>query len=582
MKSELEYNSATMSGRIPQHFIQDLISRTDLVEIVQARIALKRRGHNYLACCPFHNEKSPSFNVNQAKQFYYCFGCGAHGNVISFLMEYDRRDFLEIVHDLAAQAGLSLPEGTEQKENNSAELYPCLEIATQFYEQNLRQSPEAINYLKKRGLNGSTAKKFRIGYAPDRWDSLTLHCQGDAELQIQLAKNGLLINKEANHYYDRFRSRIQFPIRDLRGRVIAFGGRTMTNDPAKYLNSPETPIFHKGSELYGLYEVRQAHARLTRVLIVEGYMDVVSLAQYGVDYAVATLGTATSAKHIQKLLRYTQELIFCFDGDRAGRQAAWRALTVALPLMHDGVEARFMFLPDNEDPDSLIQKMGKAAFEQLMQKATPLATFFFNELKEQIPLLSIDSKARFSKEAHSYLDTIPKGLFQQLMVDQLAEVLGVKSTHDLSETPKITNNIKSTKLNKIPAALKLCLALLLEKPSLAESVPDLSHLDSLELPGKRLFLELLEYCRQKPNTSVGELLAESTDPSKSRFIAELSAWAHQVDEESLELAFKDALTRLEELSREQRINELITKSKSHPLNVDEKERLKAWLSSKAL
>ncbi len=568
-----------MSGRIPQHFIQDLVARTDLVEIVQARIALKRRGHNHLACCPFHNEKSPSFNVNQAKQFYYCFGCGAHGNVISFLMEYDRRDFIEVVQDLAAQAGLTLPEGTEPKENNTAELYPCLETATQYYEQVLRQSPEAIDYLKKRGLSGHTAKKFRIGFVPDRWDGLTQHSQHDNQLQTHLATNGLLIKKD-HHYYDRFRARIMFPIRDLRGRIIAFGGRTINNDPAKYLNSPETPIFHKGSELYGLYEVRQAHARLARVLIVEGYMDVVSLAQQAVDYAVATLGTATSAKHIQKLLRYTQELIFCFDGDRAGRQAAWRALTVALPLINDGVEARFMFLPEGEDPDSLVQKMGKSAFEQLIRKATALSDFFFNELKEQIPLLSHDSKARFSKEAHTYLDTIPKGLFQQLMLDELAEVLGLKTTETLAEAPPITP-AKPTKLLKIPAALKLAVALLLEKPALALLAEDLSYLENLEMPAKRLFLELIDHFKQKPNTSVGELLAELTDPSKTRFIAELSAWAHQVKPDDINQAFNDSLIRLEQLSREQRIQELISKSKVQALSPDEKERLTKWLNNKA-
>ncbi|HYF98422.1 MAG TPA: DNA primase, partial [Coxiellaceae bacterium] len=434
---------------------------------------------------------------------------------------------------------------------------------------------------KKRGLTGQTAKRFRLGYVADRWDGLTQHTQHDANLQRHLATNGLLITKENHHYYDRFRARIMFPIRDLRGRIIAFGGRTLINDPAKYLNSPETPIFHKSNELYGLYEARQAHAHLTQVLIVEGYMDVVSLAQHGVNYAVATLGTATSAKHIQKLLRYTDQLVFCFDGDRAGRQAAWRALTVALPLMNDGVQARFMFLPENEDPDSLIQKIGKAAFEKLMQNATPLSDFFFNELKEQIPLLSLDSKASFSKEAHRYLDTIPKGLFQQLMLDKLSELVGIKTTEVLTETPTTLTHSKPTKTTKLPAALKLCLALLLEKPSLAELVQDLSYWDYLALPAQKLFLELVAQCKQKPHLTVGELLLETNDPIKSRFIAELSAWSHQVKTEELETAFKDALGRLEELSREQRIKELITKSKSSPLSDAEKENLRLWLSTKS-
>lgn len=571
-----------MSGRIPQQFIQDLVARTDLVEIVQARIALKRRGHNYLACCPFHTEKTPSFTVNQEKQFYYCFGCGAHGNVISFLMEYDRHDFLDVVQDLAAQLGVTLPD-SENKDSSLAELYPSLEKATQYYEQSLRQSPEAIEYLKKRGLNGNIAKRFRIGFVADRWDALTQHTTQDHSLQTQLHQNGLLILKESNHYYDRFRARIMFPIRDVRGRVMAFGGRTIINDPAKYLNSPETPIFHKGNELYGLYEARQAHTRLTRVLIVEGYMDVVSLAQQGIDYAVATLGTATSAKHIQKLLRYTQELIFCFDGDRAGRQAAWRALTVALPLMNDGVQARFMFLTDNEDPDSLVQKIGKTEFEKLIQEAMPLSEFFFNELKEQIPLLSLDSKAHFFKEARSYLDHLPQGLFQQLMFEQLAQLLGTQTDAPPAHVQSAQASTKAINLSKIPAALKLSIALLLQKPSLTELAIEFNYLDHLELPGKKLFLELWERCKQNPKITVGELLLdESMDPTKSRCIAELSAWSHQVAAEDLQTAFTDALGRLEQLSKEQLAAGLIAKSKHTPLTQIEKERLRTWLSHKTV
>ncbi len=410
------------------------------------------------------------------------------------------------------------------------------------------------------------------------------YSQNNLTLRTYLAQNGLLVQKErSEHYYDRFRNRIMFPIRDVRGRVIAFGGRTLENDPAKYLNSPETPIFHKGNELYGLYEARQAHQRLDRVLIVEGYMDVVSLSQHGIHYAVATLGTATSAKHIQKLLRYTPELIFCFDGDRAGRQAAWRALTVALPLMNDGVEARFMFLPEQEDPDSLIQKIGKARFETLITEATPLSEFFFNALKEQIPLLSLDSKARFAKEARSYLDTMPSGLFQQLMIDQLALLIGVGAheTGTLSKLRDNTHALEPMSPPKIPAPLRLALALLLQEPTLVECMEGSNPLQLLEVPGKKLLFELISRYQQNPRLSVGELLAETEDPTKNRMIAELSAWEHQVSTTELKQTFLETLDRLRQLAQEQAISKLISKSKHTPLDEDEKNVLKQLLNNKA-
>ncbi len=574
-----------MSGRIPQSFIQDLIARTDLVEIVQARIALTRRGHNYLACCPFHHEKTPSFSVSQEKQFYYCFGCGAHGNVISFIMEFDRQDFIDVIKDLAGRNGLSLPEEAQMDQTPShAELYPSMETATEYYEQQLRLSPEAITYLKQRGLTGKIAKEFRVGFAPARWDGLTESAGKDSKTQARLIENGLLIPKEGQRPHDRFRNRIMFPIRDSRGRVIAFGGRTIENDPAKYLNSPETPIFHKGSELYGLYEARQAYRQLARVLIVEGYMDVISLAQHDIRYAVATLGTATSAKHIQKLLRYTQELIFCFDGDRAGRQAAWRALTVTLPLMNDGIQARFMFLEANEDPDSMVQKKGKANFEQLISSAIPLSEFFFKELKEQIPLISLDSKARYAKEAQDYLKDLPTGLFQQLMKDELARILGIESS-DIDQParpprPNETTLLKADNAQKLHAALKLAIALLIQQPSLAQTIPDIKFLNELNLLGKKLFLELLDICKNNPKITVGELLSETNDLAKSRCIAELSSWQHQVSTEDQSTAFIDALNCLEQLYKEQRIGTLIEKSKDIPLTEIEKNQLQEWLKQK--
>jgi DNA primase len=376
-----------MAGRIPQHFIDDLLARVNIVDVVDSRIKLKRAGKNYSALCPFHKEKSPSFSVSPDKQFYYCFGCGAGGNALGFVMEHDRLSFPEAVDELARLVGMEVPKESLQPADSARDKqiksqFSLLDKANQFYQQQLRASDQrqrAVNYLKQRGLTGQIAAQFQIGYAPPGWENLLDHLRSGDTAEQDLERAGLVIHNEERHsYYDRFRDRIMFPIRDMRGRTIGFGGRVLGDDKPKYLNSPETDTFHKGRELYGLYEARQSTRNLNRLLIVEGYMDVVSLSQHGITWSVATLGTATTAHHLERLFKLVPEVIFCFDGDQAGRTAARRALDTALPVIKDGQEARFLFLPEGEDPDTLVRQEGNTAFEQRVSEALPLSEFFFS------------------------------------------------------------------------------------------------------------------------------------------------------------------------------------------------------------
>lgn len=434
-----------MAGLIPQAFIDDLLSRVDIVDVIDKRIKLRKTGKNYSALCPFHTEKSPSFSVEPEKQFYYCFGCGAGGNALGFVMDYERMDFPQAVETLAGDYGLTVPreEGgkDEQTQSESKLILEVLEKSNQFYQKQLRSHPQkarAVNYLKSRGLTGVIAKHFGIGFAPPGWDNLLKALGGDQKQVDLLFKAGLVIKREQDKdaasagaakqdgQYDRFRDRIMFPIRDSRGRVLGFGGRVLTDEKPKYLNSPETPVYHKANELYGLYEARRSNAKQTRFMLVEGYMDVVALAQHGIDCAVATLGTATNATHLTRLFKIVSEVIYCFDGDEAGRTAAWRGMQATLPVLEDGRQVRFLFLPDGEDPDTLVRKIGKARFIELMDAATPLADFFFDHLCEGLNPNSIEGKAKLSSLALPLLRQLPKGIYRQLMIDRLATMAGVE------------------------------------------------------------------------------------------------------------------------------------------------------------
>ncbi|QIL90340.1 DNA primase [Microbulbifer sp. SH-1] len=475
-----------MAGKIPQYFIDDLLARADIVPVVDSRVKLRKTGKNYSACCPFHDEKTPSFTVSPDKQFYYCFGCGASGNAVGFLMEYDRLPFPEAVEKLAASMGIDVPReqlapGQVKRQQESQSLYQLTEKAAEYFRGQLKDhkiAARAITYLKNRGLSGAVAKEFGIGLAPAGWDNLLNHLGTSSEKAEQLELAGLAIRRTDSdgnpgkhepgkrHHYDRFRNRIMFPIRDQRGRTIAFGGRVLGDEKPKYLNSPETPIFHKGKELYGLWEARQANRELKRLIVVEGYMDVVALAQYGIRCAVATLGTACGEDHIQLAFRHTQELVFCFDGDQAGRTAARRALEAALPYMQDGRSLRFLLLPEGEDPDTLVRQIGGERFDQLIDdQGRPLEDFLFDLLGEGINIQTMDGRARLSKAAAPLLDLLPAGVYRQLMFQQLARRTGLEQdmleeiiAAEKARAAKLAQDARPPAPNPAPAQPKVAAA----------------------------------------------------------------------------------------------------------------------------
>ncbi|MCK5639396.1 MAG: DNA primase [Gammaproteobacteria bacterium] len=585
-----------MAGKIPQHFIDELIDRADIVEVIDARVPLKKAGREYTACCPFHNEKSPSFTVSPTKQFYHCFGCGAHGTVISFLMEYEHMDFIEAIEELASRANMEIPreEGFSGKPAKSQRgLYDLLDKVALYYRQQLREHPQgeqAIAYLKDRGLSGDVAKTFSIGYAPPGWDNLSQALGADKDLQKQLLETGMLIEKE-NRSYDRFRERIMFPIRDTRGRVIAFGGRVMGDDTPKYLNSPETPIFHKGRELYGLYEARQALRQLPRLLVVEGYMDVVALAQFDIRYAVATLGTAVTADHLERLFRTTGEVVFCFDGDRAGRDAAWRGLENALPLMRDGRQLRFMFLPDGEDPDSMVRNIGKQAFEEQVEQAIPLSRFLFEQLRQKVDMGSLDGRAQLVELSRPLLSKLPSGVYHHMMVDQLAEIAHMERAplvqlldNGQAKTRATPHSSRGRTILKkqTPSPVRQAIQLLLHQPVLAQQVDNLQAFANLQLPGMGLLLEVLELLQQSPQLSSAALLERWRESDEGRHLSKLASQELLLSEDgTLEEEFRGILTLLKRQYKEQQKETLLAKSQQSigSLSNEEKQQLRELLGS---
>ncbi len=447
-----------MAGRIPQHFIDELLNRTDVVDLIDGFVPLKKAGANYKACCPFHGEKTPSFTVSPTKQFYHCFGCGVNGTAISFLMEYDHMEFREAVETLASSAGMEVPQESQSftpknTQSQGIDLYQLMQQVEGFYQTQLRQhatKDEAVAYLKKRGLSGDVAKRFGLGFSPEGWSHLMDSLGDTAPAQKALLDTGMLTKNEKGRVYDRFRNRIMFPIHDHRGRVVGFGGRVLEQaEPQpgnpKYLNSPETPIFHKGSELYGLYAARGAIKEAEGVLVVEGYMDVVALAQEGINNAVATLGTATTAMHLQRLFRHTPNITFSFDGDRAGRAAAWKALETSLPAMQDGHQVSFLFLPDGEDPDTMVKKVGKEGFEKLVQEAMPMPEFLLESLKQQADINRLDGRAKLGKLAKPLLEKMQTGVLKTLLVERVASLTQVASSELVAQPAKVpaTNDSES-------------------------------------------------------------------------------------------------------------------------------------------
>ncbi|CAH1593903.1 DNA primase [Vibrio rotiferianus] len=581
-----------MAGHIPRSFIDDLLARLDIVDIIDARVKLKKKGKNYGACCPFHNEKTPSFSVSQEKQFYHCFGCGVHGNAIDFIMEFERLEFVEAIEELASYLGLDVPReqrsgsggqfnsGPQASSSEKRSLYDLMGSIAQFYRNQLKQpaSKVAIEYLKDRGLSGEIVQKFGIGYVADEWDLVRKNFGQNKDNQDMLVTGGMLIESDKGNRYDRFRGRIMFPIRDRRGRVIGFGGRVLGDGTPKYLNSPETPIFHKGKELYGLYEVLQAYREPPRVLVVEGYMDVVALAQYGVDYSVASLGTSTTGDHIQMLFRQTNTVVCCYDGDRAGKEAAWRALENALQYLKTGNTLKFLFLPDGEDPDSYVRKYGKQAFEQQIEQATPLSSYLFDNLIElhQINLGNNEGKSALRAYASALIDKIPDPYFQELLEKLLDERTGFDNRlrqprKKASETrPQPHKEIKRTPMREV-------IALLIQNPSYAQMVPDLSSVRDLSIPGLSLFVDVLDKCQAHPHINTGQLLEHWRNSQNETLLSRLASWDIPLDEDNQEEIFLDSLDKIIAQCVEKQIENLQAKARSVGLSAEEKRELLALM-----
>ena len=577
-----------MAGRIPQQFIDDLLARTDIVEVIDSRVPLKKAGREYTACCPFHHEKTPSFTVSPDKQFYHCFGCGAHGSAVGFLMEYERMEFVDAVEELAAKAGVPVPhEGIDPAVKTRHDLYAVMEEAAKYYRQQLKtpQGKTAVDYLKSRGLTGQIANEFGVGFALPGWDNLILALTGKGVKVQDLNEAGLIIKKDTGGFYDRFRNRVMFPIRDTRGRVIAFGGRTIADETPKYLNSPENPLFHKSHELYGLYEARKSVRHLERLIVVEGYMDVVSLAQFEVRNVVATLGTATTKEHLERLFRVVGEVVFCFDGDRAGRQAAWRALTQALSLIKDGRQVKFLFLPEGEDPDTVVRKEGSAGFAARLNDAMTLSEFLLEGLSRNLDLSSVDSRALLVEKARPLIRTIPEGIYQQMLLEKLAEIVHMDSeklsTLMISKSSEPFQQHQSPKPSQplvVAKPVARAIRMLLEYTRLAANV-DGESIKDLDRPGIGLFCALVEEIKQNPQISSGALIERRRGTNEGEYLARIVAKPLNLPEEGLHREFQDTVVYLSNQRLEQRIDEL-TKKPFSLLSPAEKLELQQVLAAR--
>ena len=569
-------------ARIPDAFIDELLARTDLVEVIGTRVPLKRQGREYSARCPFHDERSPSFTVSPVKQFYHCFGCGAHGTAISFLMNYDRLEFLDAVEELAKRNGMEVPKETFQRNasGETLDLYAALDSAAQFFRKQLDANPKAQEYLRQRGVDVENRARFGIGYAPESWDALKSALGTDERRMHLFESAGLFSKGDGGRVYDKFRKRIMFPIHDRRGRVIAFGGRvTDKEDTPKYLNSPETALFHKGRELYGLWQVRQAHSKIERLIVVEGYMDVVALFQFGVTQAVATLGTATTPDHAELLFRNAADVVFCFDGDKAGRGAAWKALESALPRMRDGRQAFFLFLPEGEDPDSIVRKDGAAGFEARLQHATPLSEFLFAELGKDVNLGTLDGRARLAERARPLLAQMPDGAFRDLMHARLTEIAGVgaataKPSAGPASSARATQRSGATPRRSL---VRSAIALLLQEPALAQDTPWPPFFAALRQPGVELLVELVELVRDRPQLTTGALLEHMTGREEEPALRKLALQTLPGDSAIWRNEWRDVLGQLDQQTLQQRVDELKATQAGAALTDEEKDELRALL-----
>jgi DNA primase len=589
-------------GRIPQSFIDELIERTNIVEVIGLRVPLKKAGREYRACCPFHSEKTPSFWVSPEKQFYHCFGCGAHGTALGFLIEHDRLPFPEAVEELAQGLGLTVPHegGAAPPPKRNESLFDLMEKVARFYAASLETNPRAREYLAGRGLEADTLKRFCIGYAPDSWNEVLRRFGASDEARHQLSECGLIIERDSEaptprsgeRFYDRFRDRIMFPIRDARGRVIAFGGRVLDKGEPKYLNSPETVLFHKGRELYGMYETRQSRAPLNRLLVVEGYMDVVRLHQAGVHYAVATLGTATTADHLKRVFQLVSEVVFSFDGDRAGRAAAWRALQNALPEAVEGRELRFLFLPDGEDPDTLVGKEGREAFEQrLATEALPLSEYFVRELGERVMTRGADGRAKVAQAARPLLLQVPEGVYRRLLTERLAQAFGFQRTPEgIAELLgiRIGEGTPATQSAQAGAGrgslVRQAVRLLLHFPQIAADIPEqrLHRIRTLDEPGIEVLSALIEELRITPAHSTAQVLERWRGRPGEPHLAKLAALEAMVkDAAAAQRELDEALGRLQQEALRRQLDQLLEKDRNMGLSKEEKLELQQLMSDLA-
>ena len=587
-----------MSGRIPQSFIDDLVGRTDIVELIGARVPLKKSGREFKACCPFHDEKSPSFWVSPDKQFYHCFGCGAHGTSLGFLMNYDRLSFPEAVEELAARAGIEVPREARADEarGRSDDLTELMGRVARHYADTLRKTPRAHDYALRRGLDTEILARFMIGYAADSWNDVLQKFGAGAAQREALLACGLVI--EGERTYDRFRDRLMFPIRDARGRCIAFGGRIIDQGEPKYLNSPETALFHKGRELYGLYEARQSRAPLKRLMVVEGYMDVVRLHQAGIHYAVATLGTATTPEHLKRAFRLVGEVVFAFDGDRAGRAAAWRALQNALPEVREGRQLRFLFLPDGEDPDTLVGKEGKDAFEARLDAALPLSEYLVRELAAQTDLGNADGRARFAAAARPLVAKVPEGVYRELLVERLAESIklpaarlrelwageaGAGEPSVRAPANMARNSGRVARGAGRGGLMRQAVLTIVHHPNAASELTAESHalLAQIDEPGAEILRELVTDLTARPCGSTGALLERWRDRPEQERLARLAATESLIrDDLAARRELQTCIERMIDEARRRRLDALLERERDGGLGQTEREELQRLLMSR--
>ena len=571
-----------MRGRIPDSFIDELLARVDIVDVIERRVPLKKAGREWTACCPFHNERTPSFYVSPAKQFFHCFGCGAHGSAIKFLMDYERLEFPDAVEELAQAVGMKVPrEGGQDNapREDKTDLYAVLDAAARWYEGELPKQAEAKAYCSKRGLDVDTIARFRIGWAPAGYDGV-IRSLGTSERRMQLlTEAGMVASNERGSKYDRFRERLMFPIMDRRGRVIAFGGRVLQSEQGpKYLNSPETPLFHKGRELFALWQVKQANSNLARIVVVEGYMDVIALHQAGLPIAVATLGTATTPEHTEVLFRAAPDVVFCFDGDRAGRAAAWKALESALPRLRDGRQAYFLFLPDGEDPDTLVRKEGKDGFEKRLREATPLSEYFFGELSHEVDMASLDGRARLAERARPLIARLPDGAFRDLMAQELEKRSGARA---ILEPEASTRRAVQRPVAVQRSLVRSAISLLLAQPGLADQVDKPYGFLRLDKPGVDLLAELLDMARARPGINPAMLVEHFAERPEYPALQKLMATTVVGELETQGTEFFDALARMEQQAVDQRRDALVAKNREGTLDSAEKAELRELLAARA-